>query len=137
MLLRTKGCLKFRAIWMLASWLFVLNDNVIFSKVWKRTIFLGRNIQDHTLCFAITFSGIQNKCRLPDSCNICMWRWINTEHNRSTKCHQNMVSLANFLSSLAKWLSVRLRTKWLWVWVPLQSLKVVLYLLLLNRKNVL
>ena len=29
----------------------------------------------------------------------------------------------NHLVSLAKWLSVRLRTKWLWVRVPLQSLK--------------
>ena len=27
-----------------------------------------------------------------------------------------------FLTSLAKWLSVRLRTKWLWVRIPLQSL---------------
>ena len=27
------------------------------------------------------------------------------------------------IESLAKWLSVRLRTKWLWVRVPLQSLK--------------
>ena len=26
-------------------------------------------------------------------------------------------------ASLAKWLSVHLGTKWLWVWVPLQSLK--------------
>ena len=26
-------------------------------------------------------------------------------------------------ASLAKWSSVRLRTQWLWVWVPLQSLK--------------
>ena len=28
-----------------------------------------------------------------------------------------------FLASLAKWLSVRLRLKWLWIRVPLQSLK--------------
>ena len=28
---------------------------------------------------------------------------------------------AQSLASLAKWLSVRLRTKWLWVRVPLQS----------------
>ena len=27
------------------------------------------------------------------------------------------------MASLAKWLSVRLRSKWLWVRVPLQSLK--------------
>ena len=29
----------------------------------------------------------------------------------------------NYLASLAKWLSVRLRTKWLWVRIQLQSLK--------------
>ena len=29
----------------------------------------------------------------------------------------------NHLASLAKWLSVRLRTKWLWVRVPLQIMK--------------
>ena len=58
----------------LAFWFFVLNDNLTSSKVWKRTIFLGCNIQDHTLCFATIFSCSQNKCRLPDSCNICMRR---------------------------------------------------------------
>ena len=29
----------------------------------------------------------------------------------------------NHLASLAKWLIVRLRSKWLWVQIPLQSLK--------------
>ena len=31
------------------------------------------------------------------------------------------------MASLAKWLSVRLRTKWLWVRVPLQSLRMLLF----------
>ena len=31
-----------------------------------------------------------------------------------------------YLARLAKWLSVRLRTNWLWVRVPLQSLKLQL-----------
>ena len=30
------------------------------------------------------------------------------------------------MASLAKWLSVRLRTKWLWVRVPLQSLQKII-----------
>ena len=49
----------------------------------------------------------------------------------------HLAKLANYLSSLATWLSVRLRTNWMWVRVPSQSLKVVLYFLLLNRNNVL
>ena len=32
----------------------------------------------------------------------------------------------NHLASLAKWLSVRLRIKWMWVRVPLQSVKCTL-----------
>ena len=40
----------------------------------------------------------------------------------------------NHLVSLAKWLSVRLRTKWLWVRVPLQSLKFV-YIVVFDVKT--
>ena len=39
------------------------------------------------------------------------------------------------LSSLAKWLSVRLRTKWLWVRVQLQSLKLQISRLLRARSS--
>ena len=38
-------------------------------------------------------------------------------------------------ASLAKWLSVRLRIKWLWVRVPLQSLKSILMLTLSKIKR--
>ena len=34
-----------------------------------------------------------------------------------------MIKFVTKLASLAKWLSVRLRSKWLWVRVQLQSLK--------------
>ena len=37
-------------------------------------------------------------------------------------------SMNKQLASLAEWLSVHLRTKWLWVRIPLQSLKLVIYL---------
>ena len=69
------------------------------------------------------------------------FKWLQRIRNHSQLVRKQIINhlakLANCLSSLAKWLSVRLQTKWLWVRVPLQSLKVALYLLLLNRKNVL
>ena len=40
----------------------------------------------------------------------------------------------NHLASLAKWLSVRLRTKWLWVRIPLQSQSII-FLTLVNQFN--
>ena len=39
------------------------------------------------------------------------------------------------LASLAKWLSVRLRTKWLWVRVPLSSHKLQIWRLLRARSS--
>ena len=39
-------------------------------------------------------------------------------------------------NQLAKWLSVRLRTKWLWFWVPSQSLKLQISRLFLTRSSV-
>ena len=45
-------------------------------------------------------------------------------HDKAQYCYIDTVltTQLNHLASLAKWLSVRLRTKWLWVQVPLQSL---------------
>ena len=40
-----------------------------------------------------------------------------------TRNHLICKRILNHLASLAKWLSVRLRTKWLWVGVPLLSLE--------------
>ena len=41
-----------------------------------------------------------------------------------TRTHNHLVrKRALNLASLVKWLSIRLRTKWLWVRVPLQPLK--------------
>ena len=39
------------------------------------------------------------------------------------------------LASLTKWLSIRLRTKWLWVRVPLPSLKLQIWRLLRARSS--
>ena len=41
----------------------------------------------------------------------------------------------NHLASLAKWSSVRLRTKWLWVGIPLLSLKLQIWRLLRTRSS--
>ena len=41
----------------------------------------------------------------------------------------------NHLASLAKWLSVRLQTKWLWVGIPLLSLKLQMWHLLQTRSS--
>ena len=46
---------------------------------------------------------------------------------------QNHLVCKQALNYLAKWLSVRLRTKWLWVWVQLQSLKLQILRLLKQR----
>ena len=45
---------------------------------------------------------------------------IRTHHHLVRKRTLNHVTIQ---ASLAKWLSVRLRTKWLWVRIPLLSLK--------------
>ena len=52
--------------------------------------------------------------------NISDCNWTRT-HNHLV-CKQTLNHLAK-LADLAKWLSVRLQTKWLWVPVQLQSLK--------------
>ena len=48
-----------------------------------------------------------------------------------TRTHSHLVGkqTLNHLASFAKWLSVCLRTKWMWVRVPLQSLNLQLLLL--------
>ena len=61
----------------------------------------------------ILFSSLNFKERLP-------WNrrdiWSLTEY-----CRDKYSTQVNYLASLSKWLSVRLRTKWLWVWILLLS----------------
>ena len=52
----------------------------------------------------------------------------------STRCH-SLYHLFSLVVSLAKWLSVRLRTTWLWVRVPLQSLKCITRLSFYKRSD--
>ena len=51
----------------------------------------------------------------------CTWHDKNIHSNAPYR--EVLTTQLNYLVSLAKWLSVSLRTKWLWVQVPLQSLK--------------
>ena len=54
--------------------------------------------------------------------------WSLSDSN-GTQTHNHLVRkrTLNHLAKLAKWSNVRLRTKWLWVRVPLQSLKWVIF----------
>ena len=54
-----------------------------------------------------------------------------------TRTHNHLVRKRTLkhLAKLAKWLSVRLRTKWLWVRVPLQSLNLQIWRLLRARSS--
>ena len=51
----------------------------------------------------------------------------NSGKKKQKFCLNPVKTQLNHLASLAKWLSVPLRTKWLWVRVPMQSLKQSLF----------
>ena len=51
------------------------------------------------------------------------WNWTRIQNNLAREQTLNHLAKCLSLVSLAKCLSVCLRTKWFWVWVPLQSLK--------------
>ena len=79
-----------------------------------------------TIHFKIKITEKQHTFLLPDP-----WVLITTRSLRDSNrirtynrlvCKRTLNDLAK-LASLDKWLSVRLRTKWLWVQIPLLSLK--------------
>ena len=53
--------------------------------------------------------------------------WILVGSDINVNCNFENFKNINVMASLAKWLSVRLRTKWLWVQVQLQSLDANVY----------
>ena len=61
------------------------------------------------------------------------WHDKNIQSNAS--CIQVLTTQFNHLESLAKWLDVRLRTKWLWIRIPLQSLNLQIWRLLRARRS--
>ena len=62
-----------------------------------------------------------------------MWHDNNIQWN--TMYRYVLRTQFNRLASLAKWLSVHLWTKWLWVWAQLQSLKLQILRLLWARSS--
>ena len=50
-------------------------------------------------------------------------RWHGKNIQSNPPYRQVLTTQFNHLASLAKWLNVPLRIKWLWVWVQLQSLR--------------
>ena len=50
-------------------------------------------------------------------------RVLDLRSRKTSVEREHLPTQLNHLASLAKWLSVRLSTKWLWVRVQLQSLK--------------
>ena len=66
---------------------------------------------------------LAHKCSLSD----CDWT--------RTQNHLVRTRTLNHWASLAKWLSVCLRTKWFWVWVQLQSHKIQISCLLQARRS--
>ena len=59
---------------------------------------------------------------------------IRTSHDNNIQSNASyrevLTTQLNHLASLAKWLSVRLRTKWLWVEIMLLSLKLQIWRML-------
>ena len=51
------------------------------------------------------------------------FKWLQRDSNPQPISQLVRKRKLNRLASLAKWLDVRLRTKWLWVRIPLQSLE--------------
>ena len=68
------------------------------------------------------------------------WNWWNLEKisdSNGIRTHNHLVRKWTLyhLASLAKWLSVRLRTKWLCVRIPLLPLKLQIWRLLRTRRS--
>ena len=94
----------------------------------------------------VVFSGFVRALLIEDHA-FGIWRLdshelaVNWKNNyNETRTHNHLVrkQTPNHLAkmaNLAKWLSFRLRTKWLWVLVPLQSLKLQISRLLRARSS--
>ena len=85
------------------------------------------------------YKAIMTRTRLRDRFLKNPPRWIDllitrTWHDKNIQSNAPyrwvLITQLNHLANLAKWLSVRLRTKWWWVRVPLQSLVFSLFSLL-------
>ena len=79
------------------------------------------------------FLNIQANYRILIPSETRMWQEINIQSN--TPYRQVLTTHLNNLASLAKWLSVRLRTKWFWVRISLLLLKLQIWRLLRARTS--
>ena len=71
------------------------------------------------------------ECRYPSETRT----WHDKNKHSNTPYRLVLTAQLDYLATLAKWLSARLQTKWLWIWVPLQSLKLQLLRLLWARNS--
>ena len=73
------------------------------------------------------------------NCRVWIHSQTRTWHDKNTQSNapyrEVLTAQLNHLANLPKWLSVRLRTKWLWVRVPLQSLNLQIWRLLRARSS--
>ena len=136
--LRSCSCIKYRDVFLYKrfrlSFAKTLRSVVLLSEnLWGNCGCLNKNKQKqknvtHAFQSESTLYGCLNVKKLlaRSRCKIwslsdCNWTWtLNDLVLKRTVNH-----LANMVN-LAKWLSVRLWTKWLWVWVQLQSLMLLL-----------
>ena len=101
----------------LAKWLSVRLGT---KWLWVRIRCCRLNLRYHA-CFEQRFPWHSGNCRMQNHLKTCMWHDKNSQPNAPYR--YVLTTQLNYLSPLAKWLSVRLRTKSLWVRVSLQSLK--------------
>ena len=79
-------------------------------------------------CFEQGVPWHSGNCRVWINSQTRTWHDKNIQSNAPYR--EVLTAQLNHLDNLAKWLSVRLRTKWLWVRVPLQSLNLQIWRLL-------
>ena len=79
------------------------------------------------------FLDIQANYRAWIYSETCMWHDNNTQTNGPYR--YILTAQLNHLTNLAKWLSVHLRTKWLWVQITLAPLKLPIWHLLWARSS--
>ena len=87
----------------------------------------------YSACFEQGVPWHSGNCRVWIHSQTRTWHYKNIQSNAPYR--YVLTTQLDHLASLAKWLSVRLRTKWLRVRVPLQSLNLQIWRLLRERSS--
>ena len=98
---------------------------VLYVIIMSRTSF---RVNPHSIvCLNVKELLARSRCHI----------WSLSDSNE-IRTHNHLVRkrTLNHLASLAKWLSVRLRTKWLWVWISLLSCAIVFKIFFWNNNMV-